>query len=173
MHILEVDHRIISLNYVISGLSETIKALKDRLDEGGWYDGLWFLEETEPIYGLAFITYQNYINASIKDIVGTSAKKYEYYRIQNPIIGYDKTSIELIICLANYIKHIDDEGEFREFTVEPLIHFNLKSDKEYDTENSAIFKGLDILNEKWDLLEITKIVTDWREALLKSQNFNK
>ncbi|MES2589275.1 MAG: hypothetical protein V4622_09855 [Bacteroidota bacterium] len=166
-HVYEVDFRISSLNYIISGFDETIQVLHDKVKEGGWYDGLWFLEETEPIYGLAFIAYQNYINASIKDLAETSGKKEKYYRIQEPIEGYKKTVIELIICLANYTKHIDDDGDFHKGTKETLEHFSLKSNKEFDVEHSAIFRGLDILNEKWDLHQITKIVTDWREMLMQ------
>ena len=51
----------------IKGLSETIEILYNQVNEIDWYDGDWFMEESEPIYGLTFIAFQNYINGSIKD----------------------------------------------------------------------------------------------------------
>jgi hypothetical protein len=64
---LRNDFRIGSLNEIIEGLQNSINSLKKRTQEESWYDGIWFLEEAEPIYGLAFIAFQNYINGSIKD----------------------------------------------------------------------------------------------------------
>jgi hypothetical protein len=61
-HYLKVDYREVSLVIIINGLNDAIDSLKKQIDEIHWYDGDWFKEESEPIYGLAFIALQNYIN---------------------------------------------------------------------------------------------------------------
>ena len=47
------DDRIESLNQIITGFDNAVRSLEKKRVEVGWYDGLWFLEETEPIFGLA------------------------------------------------------------------------------------------------------------------------
>lgn len=158
------DGRIESYNQIILGLENSIKILKQKLNDLDWYDGLWFLEEAEPIYGLAFIAFQNYINGSIKDFCESTDKKEFYYK-ENQVIGSSKRSkIELIIGIANYSKH-KDEGSIHKGTREILESFNINCTSEIDIVKSPIFEGLNILHEKWDLLEILKITSDWRECL--------
>lgn len=167
-HWLKVDYRVESLKKILTGLSDSINFLEKRVkDKSDYYDGLWFYEETEPIYGLAFIAFQNYINGSVKDVYGISSKKVESYKIGEYISNSNKTNIELIIGLANYLKHKDDDGPLHKGTQEILECFNLNTDKEADIDKSPIFEGLSILNKDWDLSLILKIVTDWREKLLK------
>ena len=50
-HWLRVDYRAESLSQIISGLETSINSLKLRTEINGWYDALWFLEDSEPIYG--------------------------------------------------------------------------------------------------------------------------
>ena len=54
------DYRAESLNQIITGLNSSIETLRKRIDVIDWYDGYWLLEETEPIFGIAFIAFQNY-----------------------------------------------------------------------------------------------------------------
>ena len=81
-HYLRIDHRAVSLNMTIKGLTETIATLKNQITEIHWYDGDWFMEESEPIYGLAFIAFQNYINGSIKDFSDDLKAKETYYKLE-------------------------------------------------------------------------------------------
>jgi len=62
-----MDFRIEVLRLTITGLENSIEVLQTKFNEIDWYDGLWLLEESEPIFGLAFIAIQNYINSSIYD----------------------------------------------------------------------------------------------------------
>ncbi|WP_321282342.1 hypothetical protein [Marinifilum fragile] len=66
-HWKRIDLRIESLQTTIKGLENSISELRNKIDKIDWYDGLWFIEEAEPIYGLAFIAFQNYINSSVFD----------------------------------------------------------------------------------------------------------
>lgn len=163
-HYLRIDHRSVSLNMTIKGLTETITTLKNQINEIHWYDGGWFIEESEPIYGLAFIAFQNYINGSIKDFSNSLKEKETYYKLERNQNSKTKSKIELIISLANYIKH-KEEGIPHKGTKETLDYFKLNYENVTYLDNSPIFQGLSILNEDWDLFKIKEYVTEWREFL--------
>lgn len=159
--------RIESLNQIIIGLDNAIDLLKKQMDEINWYDSSWFKEEAEPIYGLAFIAFQNYLVGCIKDSFDstTTKLKLECFRLVPNMEGFEKSSIELITTLANYSKH-KDEGIYPSIQ-ENLKCFKLKWSNDIEIDESPIFEGLSLLSEKWDLFEILKIVTDWEEKLWK------
>jgi len=163
-HYLRIDHRAVSLNMTIKGLTETITTLKNQINEIHWYDGDWFMEESEPIYGLAFIAFQNYINGSIKDFSDDLKAKETYYKLEQKTNSNTKSKIELIIGLANYIKH-KEEGTPHKGTKETLDYFKLNYENVTYLDNSPIFQGLTILNEDWDLFKIKEYVTEWREFI--------
>jgi hypothetical protein len=162
-----VDYRIQSLNHIINGLWTAIQALEKRMEVGGWYDAIWFREDSEPIFGLAFIAFQNYINASIIDRYESIAKKEDIYRLGKYVGKSDRTEIELIIALANYTKH-KDWGELHTGTKNILSDIGLKTDLDTDITELPIFEGIEILSSLWDLNEVLKIVTNWRESLWES-----
>lgn len=157
--------RIESLNQIIIGLDNTIDLLRKKIDEINWYDRGWFNEETEPIYGLAFIAFQNYIVGCIKDCFDstTTKLKLECFRLVPNMEGFEKSSIELITTIANYSKH--KEEEINQYLHENLKCFKLNWGNDIEIDESPIFEGLSLLSEKWDLFEILKIVTDWEEKL--------
>lgn len=139
------------------------------MNENSWYDGLWFREYSELIYGLAFISFQNYINGTIKDLIDSTSEKTKYYKLEPNIKNYEKSYIELIIGLANYIKHKEDEGSLHKGTSEILKSFGLDTSKEADIiDSSPIFEGLTILTENWSLIEIVSNVIIWRSNLFKT-----
>jgi len=164
IHYLRFDHRAVSLNTTIKGLNETINVLKTKIDEIDWYDGDWFMEESEPIYGLAFIAFQNYINESISDFAGSLEKKESYYELEQNSKDGNRSKIELIIGLANYAKH-KDGGIRRKGTKAILDHFKLTYNDVTCLDRSAIFEGVDLLYKDWDLFQVKNIVTAWREYL--------
>ncbi len=102
------DHRVESLTLTIEGLEKSIIELRKKIEEIYWYDALWFIEEVEPIIGLSFIAFQNYINSSIYDRFETLTNQYDKYNLGKPIAKTGRTDIELIIAIANYFKHRDD-----------------------------------------------------------------
>jgi len=106
-HWRSVDYRIESLSQTIQELETAVQELRKKEKEIHWYYGLWFLEEVEHIYGLAFIALQNYINSSIYDRFQNLTKQYLKYKIGKEFNNSGRTKIELIIALANYYKHRD------------------------------------------------------------------
>ncbi len=157
------DFREKSLFMIIDGLQKSVKELEQNIDDIHWYEGDWFMEESEPIYGLAFIAFQNYIIGSIGDIEGSTKTKLSYYKKDKVIPDYSNTTIELIITLANYAKH-RDEGLYKS-TKLVLNAFQLKYENIIYLDEAAIFQGLNLLDKDWDLFKIKKYVTDWRESL--------
>ena len=162
MHYLRVDYRKVSLEIIVDGLNEAIESLKNNIEKINWYDIDWFMEESEPIYGLAFIAFQNYINGSIKDFKGNLNNKNLLYKIENSESEFSRSKIELIVALANYSKH-KDEGIPHKGTREILDNFGLNYENITYLDESPIFQGLSIFNEEWDLLKIMEITTEWRE----------
>lgn len=171
-HYLRHDLRVESLKYTISGLDRSINLLKNQRKEISWYDGIFFLEDSEPIYGLAFIAFQNYVNASIKDFSDSTRDKVQYYQLESSFGEFNRSSIELIIALANYSKHKDEDGDLHKATREILTDFGLNIDKGASVESSAIFEGLTILNEAWDLFQILDLVINWRSVLWDGSKSN-
>ncbi len=159
------DFRLESLTLTINGLEKSILELEIKLKEIDWYDGFWFLEEVEPIIGISFIAFQNYINSSIYDRYESLEKQYEKYKLGKLIAKSRRTDIELIIGIANYFKHRDDYKELRIGTANILTDCNLQFDKETDITSSPIFKGLEYFTEKWELNNLIEIVKGWREKL--------
>jgi len=166
-HYLRNDFRSKSLYMIIDGLQKSISELEKNINEIHWYDGDWFREESEPIYGLAFIAFQNYIIGSIADIEGTTKTKHEYYKKDNVVNGFINTKIELIITLANYAKHRDER--LFDGTTTILDAFNLNYKDVIYLEEAAIFQGLGILDKDCNLFKVNEYVVNWRESLWLSK----
>ncbi len=160
------DYRIESLKLVISGIEESINKLKLKIEEEDWYDGGWFIEEAEPMLGLCFVAFQNYINSSIYDRFEHLTKQYEKYKLGKYSFNSKRTDIELIIAIANYFKHRDSQKKIFTETIKILNDFNLQS-KEWEFSYSPIYKGFDILSKENKLSDLINIVETWREELWK------
>lgn len=161
-NILQVDYHADSLKQIIIGLNNSINTLIKRNEDIPGYDGFWLLENSEPIFGMAFIAFQTYINSSINELLASINNRNAYYKLGSKHGSYNKSNIELIIGLANYFKH-KDEVKLHTGTKNILDAFNL--DPSESIENSPIFEGLTILDKKWDLFKVYEIVINWRRDL--------
>jgi hypothetical protein len=164
----QTDFRINSLSVIIHTLENLINELKEKCNEISWYRN-FFVEESELICGIAFIALQNYINSSIFDIYETLEKKEKKYKLGKPVNKTGRTSIELIIGLANYYKHRDNNHELNKGTSKILTDFKIEYSDLDGTYDSPIFKGLQILSKDWELSALTEIVQDWRENLWRDK----
>src|SRR5690554_1111336 len=160
MNLLKADYNAESLKQIIIGLNNSIKTIEEIYS----FDGFYLLEKSEPVFGMAFIAFQNYINSSIKDLFNTTENKTSYYILGSRSEKYERSNIELIIALANYIKH-KDESKLHKGTQSILDAFNLEPSS--IIEESPIFGGLSILDEKWDIFKVYEMVTEWRKDLFK------
>lgn len=74
--------------------------------------------------------------------------------------------MQLIIQLANYAKHKDDEGKLHDTTKKILESFSLNTEPEdIEIYKSPIFEGLTILSPEKNLFDVFKIVITWRKKL--------
>jgi len=159
------DFRIDSLTEIILGLNKSISIMSKKCDQYEWYDGLFLLEDVEPIIGLTFIALQNYINSSIYDLEGNNNSKFDCYKKDFTISNTERTRIELIIGLANYFKHRDENGNLHQPTRNLLDEFCFIYGENFDVAQSPIIKGLKLLINDWELTKLVVIVSDWRESL--------
>lgn len=159
------DYRIESLQYIILGLENSIKHLDEVCKEYPLYGETFYSEEVEPIVGMAFIALQNYINSSIFDLFESLNKKEAIYQQDIKITPYKRTRIELIIGLANYLKHRDDNRPFNKGTLNILKDFQLNHDDELGESVSPIFEGYDLLTTNSKMEELIDIVKEWRENM--------
>lgn len=169
------DYRIESLQSILSGLENSIKQLDEVCKKCPIYSETFYLEEVEPIYGMAFIALQNYINSSIFDLFESLNKKNEIYKQDKKILSYERTRIELIIGLANYLKHRDEDNSFNKGTLNLLKDFKLNYDDEFSEGISPIFEGYNLLTEDFKMSELIDIVKEWRENMWisnESTNYN-
>lgn len=114
--------------------------------------------------GLGFIAYQQYINSSIYDRFGSLNNKKDIYKLSKLLNG-KRTEIELIIALANYFKHRDDEHTLHPGTEAVLYDLNLNHKSIFEPEDLPIILGTEMLSGNFDLNIITMIVINWRESL--------
>lgn len=163
-HYLRHDYRIGPVKTIILALEGTISDYKSFALEVG-FDGITLLEDTEPILGIAFVTLQNYINSSIYDLDGNLARKEVLYKVGKGITSSKKTQIELIIGLANYFKHRDDNRSIHRGTRNILDSFGIDYSEDLDITRSPILQGMDTLDENWSLLKLIDIVEEWRETI--------
>lgn len=165
IHWKKTDFRIESLRNTVLGLENSILELRKKIDRIEWYDGLWLIEESEPIYGLVFIAFQNYINSSVFDRFGNLDKQYLKYKLGDKIKETGRTDIELIISISNYFKHRDHPKKLIGETPKILSDFNFQFDKNLDIADSPIFKGLEIFSKSWELEIVIQAIERWREKL--------
>lgn len=169
---LRTDYRRDSLSTIVIGLKAALDEVDEKLQTISWYDGLWAQEESEPIFGIAYIAMQNYINKSIADyerVYKLGVPKYKYYQLDDVILDHSRTTIEMIIALANYAKH-EEERKLHSNTTSILddLEFNYSQP---DITESPLFKGIELISYEWELSKLLEIVLAWRERIWESSAF--
>lgn len=66
MHWKSFDYRITSLMLILEHLENAIDLLFYKLKENDWYDGLFLMEEREPLYMDWHLSHFNKINVNVK-----------------------------------------------------------------------------------------------------------
>lgn len=170
-HWRKFDYRIASVQYIFEGIEYSISQLKQRCKENPVYAEMYG-EELEPMYGMVFISLQNYINSSIFDLFNTLNNKEIRYRQDKVIDKSTKTRIELIIGLANYFKHRDDDRDLRSGTSNILRELDINYNDDSEDYYSPIYLGLEILTENDRLSDLISIIKEWRANLWEVEEKN-
>lgn len=163
-HWRELDSRKQSLEYTVTALQSTIQKVDVEMSSVYSFDAMFAIEATTPIIGLCFIAMQNYINHTIADFF-PDYKKHKYYNLKNKI-NCD-TKIDLIIALANFAKHKEEE----ETNPNLLKHTNIRLEKfglSYHNDiNETVHSGLSILTQSGNLTDVLEILYEWRKLLIE------
>ncbi len=185
-HWLEAYDRTGGLELLFIGFNNALKFYRNRMDEEGWYDVGFYWEDTDLIYGVMFVSLQNYINQCCYDFLDANLfgckEKYEYYLKNSTFIdGSNVTQIQLIIDLANHFKHRDDppsstpskvkaqkkeSEENRRRNRFTQIGLNYPMKETYERfEDRLLIEGLEKLNKNMEISGLFQIAKDWRRDL--------
>lgn len=175
IHWFEKDFRYNNLKTIFLKYDEVI----DNNKKDCYPDIYW--DETYLIYGIILVSLQNYINQNCNDLLDSNIlyknDKCSYYKIHSKEVKNGVTQIELIIHLANYFKHSDDNNCLHKYTFAclkdvGLIEINdtneveFQKRKEQRFEYDILIKGINMIvpieNPMINLLDITKL---WREEV--------
>ncbi len=180
-HWLEAYNRDGGLEQLFRGFNNALIFYKNRMDEESWYDVGFYWEDTDLIYGVMFVSLQNYINQCCYDFLDANLfgckEKHEYYSKNSTLIdGSNVTQIQLIIDLANHFKHRDDpprekrsnkktdEDKRRERFMQIGLNYPMKETYER-FEDRLLIVGLEKLNENMEISGLLQITKDWRRDL--------
>jgi hypothetical protein len=170
MHIREIDWRIEPLHDIIVGIDAGIAAVRERLDAEE-IDGLTALGHLEPILGLGFVAFQNYVLGTwtdINEIRKSRGKppvsKLDCYTCDPITVRGGTTRIELINAAANYFKHHDEWSQWpTNETTRTLSRIGIAQQNEFPCSDAArIFCG-----DNWKLVVLHQIVQEWRTHVFK------
>lgn len=174
MHYLETYDRIGTLEKLFKGYNQALKYYKSLYKKLSWYDAGFYWEDTDLIYGLVFVSLQNYINQCCIDFIdaglfGFKDKSHFYSKNSIFVLNSDITQIRLIVDLANHYKHREDSSQNLNSEEKRRSHRFFKigliaSEKMiYERfEDRVIVDGLELLIEDMDILKLLPIVSTWR-----------
>ena len=174
-HYLENDFRYIGLKSLFQKYDEII----DYNKKNCFYECYW--DETYFIYGIILVSLQNYINQNCKDFLDSRmlsiGSRSSYYTVHSREVKDGITEIQLIIHLANYFKHSDDNSCLHEYTFKSLKNVGLidsEITKEAELVNrknnrfeyDVVIEGIDMISPLEEpMLNLLMIVKKWREAI--------
>jgi len=170
----EIDFRYDWVYLVLSALKSGFDEVQKRGEEQEWFDGLWQLEHSESIFGVAFITAQTYIVGVVGDInkirsgSGKSVlnKNKCYEDDPNPLPN-GVNRILLINHIANYYKHQDEWNGWKlNNTTRFLATVGINENTEF-----PCYEVSTILWDEKHAIELEKlllIISEWREYILSN-----
>ncbi len=171
----EPDERLRGLEAMFEGFSTALNSFVEKGENCRNYYADFYFDETELIYGVVLLSLQNYINKSCVDFLEIDLlkcdKTSQLYGKCSKIVCGDITQIQLIISLANYFKHRDENNKLHKQTEEcfrkvDILRFSSKGDERY--EDSLITEGLLLLiDDIRDIRGLLEIVKNWKKDLLE------
>lgn len=180
MHIREIDFRRDWIDELFRTLTGTIDNISEKIKEFDWYDGIFALEHTETILGIAFIAAQTYIAGSIADIntiLGKSKqlKKHELLALDVAFIKNGKTRLELIDAIANYHKHHDEwaawqSDERNRHTISILNECGITKETEFPCYSAATLLWPEM--KPGEFRYLLSILVDTRERVFRKHGTN-
>lgn len=173
-HYREADYRVDWIGDLFSSLNHGFSTIQEKLNYIDYFDGAFAQEQSETIFGIAFVTAQTYIAGTISDMLEINSKsnlsKTDMLAIGSPIVVDDITKVQLINTIANYYKHCDEwngwkiEGTNKR-TIEALNKCGISKQTSYPCHEAAqIIWPTEVLCE---LNYLLTILVEWRKNLLQ------
>jgi hypothetical protein len=171
----EIDFRYDWVYSVLSALKSGFDEIEKRGQEQEWFDGLWQLESSEVIFGIALVTVQTYIEGTAADIIKmrkSSGKPKialpEYYEDDPNPLPSGINRVKLIRQAANYHKHHDlwNENDWgkRNNDTDLLKSIGINEKTEFPCyETTRILLGDD---NSTKLEKLLLIASEWREHVI-------
>ena len=167
--LLEPDFRYEGLEAMFEGYKNALQIFKNKYDENNWYDVDFYREETDLIYGVVLISLQNYINKWCADFLEAGlfgyTNAYQYYDRESKNVIDGITQVRLIVELANYFKHRDDNRKLQSHTSQTLEKVHLlqiakNGNERY--EDDLLIEGLLLITKNGiDIFELMRVVKKW------------
>jgi len=147
MHIREMDFRRDWIAELFHALTTAIENIENKIEEIDWFDGIFALEHTETILGVAFVAAQTYIAGTVADInelLGKSKHltKRQLLELDGGSINNCVTQMQLIDAVANYYKHHDEwvtwqPDERNRYTISILNKCGITEKTEFPCNSAA------------------------------------
>lgn len=171
MTIYDVDWRYDWLSITLRSLEAGFELLEKRALENEWFDGLFQLEHTEAILGIAFVSAQTYILGVTQDINkirainGSSAKrKNDYYNDDLQPLQNRVSRVTLINAITNYHKHHDEwESWPTNVTTEALVKIGIGEKTDFPCYEAV--RSIWNFEKGEHLRNLLSITSEWREHI--------
>ena len=174
-HYLEVDYRAETLEEIFVSLDHGFTRYQKKYDENEWYDAYWAQEQTESIFGIAYVTAQTYIIGAISDvskIAGQNDKrsKTKWLSTSCKELRIGVSTISFINTMANYYKHYEEWVQweatgFNKNTIETLSVFDINEETDFPCwEAAKILSGEEF---PFNVSFLGKILIGWRKELIQ------
>ena len=179
-HYLEVDYRAETVEEIFLSLDHGFIRYKKKFDDNEWYDAYWAQEQTESIFGIAYVTAQTYITGTLSDvskITGHSnrEKKIEWMFDSCNEVQDGVSTVYLINTMANYYKHYEEWEEWKAVginknTIETLKKLGINEETDFPCwEAAKIISNTDM---PFDVSFLGRILIKWRKDLISHVKFS-
>ena len=173
-HYLEVDYRAETMEEIFVSLDHGFIRYQEKYDENEWYDAYWAQEQTESIFGIAYVTAQTYIAGTISDIYEIlgrkDKKKNEWMSVVSDELCEGITRVFFINSMANYYKHYEEWEDWeavgsRKNTIETLGKFDINEETDFPCwEAAKIISNTDM---PFNVSFLGSILIMWRKELIR------
>jgi len=180
MHIREMDFRRQWLKELFNGLKTAIQEIVLELDEVDWYDGLHAKEDSESVFGIAFVAAQIYITGTVSDLKEMVNCPKEIYKgsllaLDTRVIREGINAIQLIDAIANYFKHHDEWSDWRttsknKRTISMLNRSGITKDTEFPCYYAATLLWSE--EEIGNFDNLLDILVCWRKNVLSKKDYS-
>jgi hypothetical protein len=154
-------------------LETGLLSIEERGKAEEWFDGLWQLEHSESLFGIAFVSAQTYIFGTVQDINKIrrgsgkpSLDKTKYYADETKPFLSETSRIMLINSIANYYKHHDEWEVWPvNLTTKTLADVGITDHTEFPCYKAATTLWGE--KECQKLGNLLRIISEWRGSILK------